>query len=427
MNSPGPVPPAPQATAVPDPAISDPAVPGSAGPNAASPDAAGPDAATPAGARDWALCISTYNRGRMLRDCVRHALASSLPPSQIIIVDASDDWQDNRTAIAGLIAAAADAADADASCPLQYAPARRKSLTVQRNQCLAMASADILFMIDDDALLHPEAAAVIMGFYSDDVQGRIAAISLRNAPVETDPDAHDARKQTSRVARLLVDREVPMKRGVDFALRHHLMIPAEQRFVTYDRPERRWQGDATLPKGLWPRHFITGFALTLRRTVALREPFDEGLVGTCMAEDLDASYRFGRHGLVTIAPDAYIHHLEAAAGRGKRRISTALSILNVAYFVRRNSERQTRDLLRYGLWYLRMLIAEFPKDIAGRRWDLPQVRGALLAGRHLPALLRVPRDDLPAWYQDFQTWLMTGARPGPGQGNTAASDQGANG
>ena len=357
----------------------------------------------------------------MLRDCVRHALASTLPPAEIVIVDASDDWQDNRARIAELTAAAGN------PCPLQYTAARRRSLTVQRNQCVAMASADILFMIDDDALLHPEAAARVMAFYCADQTGHLAAISLRNAPIEADPGAQDSRKKTSPAAKLGVERPRPMGRAIAFAMRHFLMIPADQSFVTYDRPQRRWQGDTTLPPGLFPRDFITGFALTLRRPIALREPFDEGLVGTCMAEDMDASYRFGRHGLLAIAPDAHIHHLEAAAGRGKRRLSTSLALLNVAYFVRRNSERQPRDLLRYGLWYLRMLAAEFPKDIAGWRWDLPQVRGALLAGRHLPALLRIPRADLPAWYQNFQTWLMTGAPPGPGQGNTAASDQGANG
>ncbi len=398
-----------------------PAAPDPAPALSSGPAAAGAEAAQASLARNWALCVSTYNRGRMLRDCVRHALASSLPPAEIVIVDASDDWQDNRSRIAELIAASPH------DCPLHYAPARRKSLTVQRNQCVAMAQADILFMIDDDALLHPEAAARIMGFYQDDSAGRIAAISCRNAPLEAEPEAFDARKRTSRVADLLVDRPVPMRRGIDFALRHHLMIPADRRFVTYDRPERRWQGDCRLPEGLARISFITGFALTVRRAVVLAEPFDEGLVGTCMAEDLDASYRFGRHGLLAMAPDAYIHHLEAAAGRGKRRFSTALSLLNVAYFVRRNSERQGRDLARYGLWYLRMLAAELPKDIAGWRWDLPQVRGALLAGRHLPALLRIPRDELPAWYQSFQTRLMTGMRPGPGQGNTTASDHGANG
>ena len=112
--------------------------------------------------------------------------------------------------------------------------------------------------------------------------------------------------------------------------------------------------------------------------------------------------------------------LEAAAGRGKRRTSTALSLLNVAYFVRRNSDRQPRDLLRFGLWYLRMLAAEFPKDIAGRRWDLPQVRGALMAGRRLPALLRIPRAELRDRYPNFQTELMTGTGPGHDLNNTTA-------
>ncbi|MFC3527257.1 glycosyltransferase [Paracoccus mangrovi] len=370
-------------------------------------------------ARDWALCVSTYNRGRMLADCVRHALASTLPPAEIVIVDASDDWQDSRDRIAAMMAASG------LNCPLLYEPARRRSLTVQRNQCVAMAHADILFMIDDDAMLHPGTAARIMGFYRDDPTGRIAAISCRNMALQTAPETADdiapeARKQTNRAGNLIQNRHRGVQRGIDFALRHGLMIPADQRFVTYDRPERRWHGEATLPQGMLPTQFITGFALTLRRDVALREPFDEGLVGSCMAEDLDASYRFGRHGLLAIAPDAGIDHVEAAAARNKRQLSTALAILNVGYFVRRNSDRQPRDLLRFGLWYLRMLAAEFPKDIAGRRWDLPQVRGALMAGRRLPALLRIPRAELRDRYPNFQTELMTGTGPGHDLNNTTA-------
>ncbi|RDW11854.1 glycosyltransferase family 2 protein, partial [Paracoccus thiocyanatus] len=226
---------------------------------------------------------------------------------------------------------------------------------------------------------------------------------------------------------LVAGRPRPVQRCIDLALRHLLMIPADQRFVTYDRPERRWQGDPALPQGLLRVDFIIGFALTLRRDLALREPFDDGLVGSSIAEDLDASYRFGRHGLLAIAPDALIHHLEAAAGRDRRRVNAALALLNIAYFLRRHSQRQGRDLARYALWYLRMTLAELPKDLAGGRWDLPQFRGALLAGRNLPALLRQPRAALPAWYQDLQTRLMTGALPGPSQNDATAPDTGANG
>lgn len=358
----------------------------------------------------------------MLRECVRHALASTLPPSEIVIVDASDDWQTNRDAIAAQIAATGP-------CPLHYAPARRKSLTVQRNQAVALAHADILFMIDDDALLHPICAERIMAHYNADPQGRIVAISACNTPMADpagQPDDDAALKQTNRANSLVSGRPAPVQRAIDRVLRHVLMIPADQRFVPYDRPERRYQGDGTLPQGLGRTDFIVGFALTLRRAIALREPFDEGLVGSCMAEDLDASYRLGRHGLLAFAPDAPIHHLEAAAGRDRRRVNTALALLNIAYFVRRNSDRQGRDFARYALWYLRMTLAELPKDMAGGRWTLPQLRGALLAGRTLPRLLRHPREGLSAWYQAQQTALMTGTAPARSQSNATAPDQGAN-
>lgn len=370
-------------------------------------------------AQDWALCVSTYQRGKQLCDCVRAALASTERPAEIVIVDASADWAQNRERVEAVIAAAG-------GCPLTYVPARRKSLTVQRNQAVALARADIPFMIDDDALLHPDCAGRIMAQYRADTQGRIVAISARNTGSDGVTGGGES-KRTNPAAKLAAGRSGPVQRSIDLALRHLLMIPAEQRFLGYDRPERRWQGDATLPQGLLRVDFIVGFALTLRRHLALREPFDEGLVGSSIAEDLDASYRFGRHGMLAIAPDALIHHLEAAAGRDRRRISAMLALLNIAYFVRRNSERQGRDLARYGLWYLRMALAELPKDIAGARWDLPQFRGALLAGRHLPALLRQPRAGLPAWYQDLQTRLITGTAPGHGQNNATAPDPGANG
>ncbi|MBD9525946.1 glycosyltransferase family 2 protein [Paracoccus sp. PAR01] len=371
-------------------------------------------------ARNWALCVSTYNRAAMLRDCVRHALASDLPPAEIVIVDASTSWQDNRAMIEAAIAEAG-------GCPLRYEPARRKSLTVQRNQAIALAGADILFLIDDDAMLHPACARRIVEYYRADADAHVVAISACNTPAEFVPADVQALKQTNRAGDLVKGRPAPVQRAIDFALRHLLMIPADQRFVTYDRPDQRWQGDARLSEGLARVDFIVGFALTLRRSIALREPFDEGLVGSAIAEDLDASYRFGRHGMLAFAPDAPIHHLEAAAGRDKRRVNTALALLNIGYFVRRNSTRQGRDLARYALWYLRMLLAEIPKDLAGRRWSMPQVRGALLAGRKIPALLRQSRDGLQDWYENFQMQLMTETTSGHGPNHATARDQGVNG
>ena len=43
--------------------------------------------ASPVAAQDWALCVSTYQRGKLLCDCVRAALASTERPAEIVIVD----------------------------------------------------------------------------------------------------------------------------------------------------------------------------------------------------------------------------------------------------------------------------------------------------------------------------------------------------
>jgi glycosyltransferase involved in cell wall biosynthesis len=380
--------------------------------------AAGP-AAEPPRAEGWALCVSTCNRREMLCDCVRHALASSLAPTEIVIVDASDGWEQNRASVEATIAGIRP-------CPLNYVQAQRRSLTAQRNQGIALASADILFMIDDDAMLDPRAAARVMAHYRADARGRIVAISCCNTAPDRRYKRVAAVKQTNRAGSLVSGRGMMMQRGIDLALRHLLMIPAEQRFVGYDRPERRWKGDTDLPEGLVRVNFIVGFALTVRRSVALAEPFEDGLVGSAIGEDLDASYRFGRHGMLAFAPDAPIRHLEAAAGRTQRRAGTALAILNMAYFIRRNSTRQRRDFTRYTFWYARMLLAELPKDLAGGRWHLPQLRGALLAGRQLPALLRQPRAGPPEWYQKLQISLMAGADASHDQDTKDALTQGAN-
>ncbi|MDQ6824197.1 MAG: glycosyltransferase [Candidatus Eremiobacteraeota bacterium] len=55
---------------------------------------------------------------------------------------------------------------------------------------------------------------------------------------------------------------------------------------------------------------LTGCAYAIRRSVLLREPFDENLVGYCYGEDWEISYRLIRHGMLLMVPGArVIHHM----------------------------------------------------------------------------------------------------------------------
>lgn len=345
----------------------------------------------------WGLCVATYNRGDVLGRCVQLALAQSLQPSEIVIVDASDDWQTNRDRIAALLVG-------HDGVRFHHVAAERRSSAAQRNQGIGLSTADILFLIDDDSLMQGDCAAQVMSVYRADGSGQIVAVAttdLDRAPDETGGPAVAVKDGADQTAAGLADSRIG-----DLLMQHLLMISTQQRFLPYDRPERRWRSPD--PQGFQPParcvqvQFIGGYSLTARRSALLQERFDDGLVGSSIAEDLDACYRLGRHGALVRALDARLFHLQAASGRSKRGMAALFSVLNIAYFLRRHTTRPVLDFARYGVWYGRMLIAEILKDVLRRRWSLPQTRGVLGALAHLPGLLKQSPATVEGWYRDRQ-------------------------
>jgi hypothetical protein len=142
--------------------------------------------------------------------------------------------------------------------------------------------------------------------------------------------------------------------------------------------------------------------------VALLEPFDDGLLAYCPTEDLDASYRWGRHGVCLVAERARINHVEVAASRLKRRKVTALSLMNSAYFTRRNSARPRRDAARFYSLAIRRVVAEILKDLITGRRSLPQGRGAAWALARSPAVFLQKREGLEGWYATCQRRILDG-------------------
>jgi glycosyltransferase involved in cell wall biosynthesis len=127
----------------------------------------------------WGLTIATYNRADCLRTCVALAVAQTRPPSEVVIVDASDDWSKARDTILSEIAAD------NPAVRWTYQQARVRSLTHQRNQALDQTTADVLFLIDDDSFMFDDCAAEIMAIYEADPEGKIAGVSATladNAP-----------------------------------------------------------------------------------------------------------------------------------------------------------------------------------------------------------------------------------------------------
>lgn len=352
----------------------------------------------------WGLCVATLNRVDALETCVRCALSQTRPPSEIVVVDASDDWDAHRDRIAAVVA--------DSGLPLTYLQAERRSITAQRNQGLAAATADILFMIDDDSYLFPDCAEKIMAGYEADADGAIAAIAIGESPT---PPPQVAGENVTR-QRGPVDSARPQNPSLlqDNALRRWIwrevfLMSPDHSMVYYDT------GRAPLPEtlpeplhemGFRPRMMVGGCKMTVRRDIAQKERFEPALLAYSPAEDADASYRFARHGMNALATHAELYHDYATGGRIRRRRVAELTMANLAFFVRKNSRDLGRHKRAFRVYVARRLLAEVFKDGLSGRLEFPQLRGTVAGWRRGETILAYSGDNLDGTYETMQRDIL---------------------
>jgi glycosyltransferase involved in cell wall biosynthesis len=349
----------------------------------------------------WGLAVCTYNRGAVLLECLRLAFGQARAPAEAVIVDASPDWDRWR--------GEAEALAARHGIALRYEPARERSSATQRNQAVAAATADVLFLIDDDSFLFPDAAERIMAVYEADAAGAVAGVGLA-ASAENPATAPSGatRKQTGHdtAGGLLA---LPLVGGLArLFYRKVLMMQHEETFIAYATPHfpHLVVPSALAHLDIYAVNHISGYALTARRRVALAEPFDTALRYYAALEDADATHRYLRHGALVVARGARVHHFQTSASRLPRDRVIILQLLNLALFLRRHAADPALKRRQYRVMLRRRLVAEVFKDLLSRRWSLPQMRAVRYVMGLQDAVFDRPVDEIVAWYPDFQRRLI---------------------
>lgn len=353
-------------------------------------------------ALDWSVCIPTLNRVDVLELALKCILAQTHLPKEVVVVDASDDWEGHRDRLAPLFD----------GTPIDFAllPAEERSSAVQRNQGLARATGDVVLFIDDDTLMFEDCAERLMATYASDTDQRIAAIGMTHVgtlPAEAQAAAKDgapaiARKAAGRAA--AAKQLLTANRLTNFIRRDVLMMAMDRMFVPYDKPSQRYPG--SVPDGWFGVSHLPGYGMSVRLGVAGREPFNSELLAYCPFEDLDASYRWGRHGLCLMQGDARVHHYEVASSRVTRLQATMLGITNMAFFMRSGDAAAPAHQARFVIYALRRAFGETIKDALTGRLRFPQARGALAAVPVGLRILSMPQDDLREWYRDRQRQIL---------------------
>ena len=352
----------------------------------------------------WGLVIATYQREKILSQCLQLAVEQTRKPSEIIVIDASDNWQSTRSQVMGEIASNYP------EIRWIYQAASPRGLTLQRNQGLELSTADITFLLDDDSLMYPTCAEEIMRVYDADTEGVVKGVQSILAP--TLPSAVTVDDIPKAVGSHR-DQWIP---GIEsfqrFIWRHLFLMDADFLCIPYDGQFPSYTVPGAISHlNVRPVKIFHGCRMTYRREAIAQEQFEPLLLFYALLEDMDASYRVSRHGMLLEAADAKLHHFQSNSGRLSRYVVSVLSAMNQAVCLRRYSNDLSRDRDRFYWLTARRVVAEIFKDGLSRRWSFPQVRGLLLALKYSPQVFKLSDEELTYWYPCFQKELIASGKP----------------
>jgi hypothetical protein len=352
---------------------------------------------------NWTMVICTLDRFEVLKIALRTVLWQSRLPRQVIIVDASADWQRCREEVLREFAVPTPGIE------WIYIDSAQRSLTHQRNLGLARCTSEIVFLFDDDSYLFRDCARRIMALYEQDLRGEVGGVNagLRStSPLDSDGrDPLTGENPAPRPNTFTGWREVI-----------HSLWYAEKLFIPYDgwyynrMPE--WaRGNASLLSV----NLFHGCRMTFR-TDAVREAggCEEVLVRHGFGEDIDLSYRVSRRHSLLLDMDACVFHATAPASRTGRVSQATLVLLNsvVLYLLHGTDARNRRSrVLRF---MLGRFAVEFARDAAKPWRGFPNTRGVIGAFRRLPQLAGKSRSDLRRIYPQMQQQITDASRRAAG-------------
>ncbi len=337
----------------------------------------------------WGLIVITYNRVHFLVECLKHTLSQTRMPAEVVVVDASDNWEENYAKVKRMYA------DAWEQVRLVYEPAKVRGIPYQRNQALDASQADIVFSLDDDIYMEPDAAGIIMDAYEKDKEQKVAMIGGHFTSAPPGESAVDDEG---------LDEGAELKAPVAW-VKHRLEqnLTLESHFVPYGKPiEWRDPPEPLQDTGLFPSGLLNGGRTTFRRCFGVKCRWSTLLRYYATHEDSDFSYRMSHHGQVLVAPKAGFFHADGAEARPDKFKVNTIRVRNLMALHRVSSSNRVKSALRLMCSFFYFVGLYMLIDPARKRFTLPNVRSYALGALSVPYFMFFPFADFRRWYVDQQ-------------------------
>ena len=340
----------------------------------------------------WSVVIPTYKREQVLLKCLTFVAQQTLLAKEIIVVDASPEWELTKKFVQQ------DLAIKYPQINWLYVKANYASSATQRNQGIELSSADIIFLIDDDSFMYPNCTKEVVSIYAQDTKHQVAGImpKLENLP----PDikiSSSSDKSTINFKIITTKLRALAKKIIKD---DNIFIPYDFSFPKYSLPTELKEVAAH------PVPMIHGARMSYRREILQKIKFEETLRRYAVNEDNDVCYRASRIGMLLHAVNAQIFHLQDSNSRLSRFTTTALWGLNqtVLHRFHNNDIQRFKTVFKKLLW--QRLLTQTIKDILDRRWSLPSTRGIWFVMRNYQQILLKTPEELQIWYPKFQQILL---------------------
>ena len=333
------------------------------------------------------VLMVTRNRIKAIRLSIPLILTQTRLPSQLIIVDASDDHDKILDEIERMVC----------GFPVELKILKSEAGTShQRNIGLAHIQAPVVMMPDDDSLWYHDFAEHVMRIYEKDTHCHIGGVGgngVRFLPPRLGNDFPALTYRMSASERL--------KQSLDFIpekIEEHIfhdpfdLIGLSRRNVKPAEPWMQEEDAIHLSK-------MGGYRMSFRTKFIRPIGFDEVLGRYAMFEDFDACFGVSKHSLVVEAMKARMHHYKSPEPRTSGMEWGVFQVLNRAYITCKHAPPGSipRKYLKRFLYY------RFSKYLPRiqSRWARERILGMYRTLPYVQQLLDSPVSELAQRYSSI--------------------------
>lgn len=320
----------------------------------------------------YSIVIATRNRSKALKLSIPRMVSQTRPPSQIIIVDSSDNHEEVVSTVKGL--------NIPKSIELVVKNAPPSS-SQQRNMGVEFVKNPIVFFPDDDSIWFEDTAEQQMRIYESENGNLLAAVCAAEstqAPPGFLEEGVNSYKMTysDRIRQKINSRRAKLEKAL---FPDPFLILARRFYPDYSLEEKFSGMDIS------PVEYMTGFRMGFRTDVVKEGRFETTFERYCLNEDVDASLFAWTKGLVVAAKRSKVFHYKAPGQRANGWNYGVDSILNKAFIISKYTEVDDgirKYCLRYFKYkcflYSMATKGEFGKDRASGAKEATQVVNSLL-------------------------------------------------